>query len=309
MPAVSEYTVHKAVELDKVKSQQRTLIEGGDLLRTYYIAQAKYDGCNCVVIVPREGPVVIQSRTGEDVKSMDHVKAAYAAYPDIVPGVYLGEAWCPDATFPEISGWFRKQSTTENTARLQHAVFDYLTLEEWEAGRSELSYVERVVRMPESFGAIAQGAAPMWLAQSFGVLSCTFPGTTPQELCNKLVEAGGYDGAIFRDPDGEWVRGNGTDGNIVKVKAKYSFDLRVVGYEEGKGKHAGRIGTLVVEYNGKRQGAGTGLKDKERSIESFETEWLGQIVEVECLGVTEDGMLREPRMKGKRFDKVKADGE
>lgn len=303
---MSEYIVHKAVELSKVTKARRELISQGALYDTF-IAQAKYDGCNCVVIVPVEGPVIIQSRTGEDVKSMDHVKMAYANYPEIVPGVYLGEAWCPDATFPEISGWFRKQQTNENTARLQHAVFDYLTLEEWEAGHSDLGYVERVVRMPESFGRIPQGKAPLWLAQSFGVLKDTFPGTSPQALCNKLVDAGGYDGAIFREPYGKWDRGNGTNGEIIKVKAKYTFDLRVVGYEEGKGKHAGRIGTLVVSYKGQRQGAGTGLKDDERSIEDFEVNWLNKIVEIECLGVTEDGMLREPRLKGLRPDKLEAD--
>lgn len=305
---MSEYTVHKAVELSKCNKAAFNRISTG-LLYSTYISQAKYDGCNCVVIVPEEGPIVIQSRTGEDVKSMDHVKMAYCVFPGMVPGVYLGEAWVPDEKFPAISGMFRKQETNENTARLQHVVFDYLTLEEWEAGRSELGYTERVARLPEGMGSVPQGAAPLWLAQSFGVLQTTFPGTSPQDLCNKLVEAGGYDGAIFRDPEGTWTRGNGTTGEIIKVKALYSFDLRVVGYEDGKGKHAGRIGTLVVSYKGKRQGAGTGLKDNQRSIEDFEANWLNQIVEIECLGITEDGQLREPRMKGLRSDKIEADDE
>lgn len=306
---MAEYTVHKAVELDKVKTARRKEIIDGDELRTRYIAQAKYDGCNCVVIVPEEGPVTIESRTGETVLSMDHVRAAYASFPDIVPGVYLGEAWCPDATFPEISGWFRKRSTTEDTMRLQHVLFDYLTLIEWQAGESELTYEERVARLPEQFSAVPRQLAPIWLAETFGVIAENWGETTPQRVCNELVAAGGYDGAIFRDPDGKWTRGNGTGGEIIKVKAKFTFDLRVTGYEEGKGKHAGRIGTLVVSYKGKQQGAGTGLKDSERSIADFYDNWHGQIVEIECLGVTEDGMLREPRLKGIRHDKTEADDE
>lgn len=304
---MADYTIHKAVELDKVKKKRQAVLKEPGYLERNYIAQAKYDGCNMVAIKSM-GDVEFFSRTGERCTSVPHIAMAMLSFPGLPDGVYLGEAWAPDLDFPTISGLFRTKVANEETCRLQFAVFDYLTLDEWSATVSALGYVGRVARIPDTLGMVGQGQAPIWLAGSFGYLADTFPGTTAQDLCNKLVEVGGYDGAIFRDPQGVWkYNDNGSNGEIIKVKAKLSFDLRVVDYEEGKGKHAGKIGTLIVEFRGKRQGAGTGLKDDERNIHCFDMNWRNQIVEIECLGVTEDGQLREPRMKGVRMDKLEPD--
>ena len=122
------------------------------------------------------------------------------------------------------------------------------------------------------------------------------------------MAAGGSDGAIFRDPEGTWqADNNGASGEIIKVKPLISVSVEVTGYDEGKGKHAGRIGTLRGTHNGKEQGLGTGLKDAERVIANYHRDWHGQIVEVEALGYTEDGLLREPRFKGLRTDVLEPD--
>lgn len=312
-----DYIVHKAVEVSNTHKEVKALLSQPGYLEANYIAQPKYDGCNMVVVVQQHKDeknnewwwaLDAYSRTGEIVKSVDHILMAMELLPGLKAGVYLGEAWAPDLTFPEISGRFRKQKTTEETARLQFVIFDYLTDIEWINETSLLGYEERVARLPSALAQIKQCAAPVWLAGSFGKLAETWPNTPAQKVCNELVAAGGYDGLILRDPDGRWFKGvPGHTGEIIKVKAKQSFDLRVVGYELGEGKHEGKIGTLVVEFRGKRQGAGTGLKDKDRFIYNFHQQWLGKIVEVECLGVTPDGLLREPRLKGVRHDKLEPD--
>ena len=306
---MSNYIVHKAVELSKVNKQRQQILSQPMWLEENYIAQPKYDGCNTVVVLFPDGDVQIYSRTGEVVESMEHIALALRVFPNITAGVYLGEAWAPDLEFSDISGLFRRKTASEDTCRLQFAIFDFLTLDEWEAGFSNVAYVNRVARMPVELGAIPVGQAPIYLAGSFGYIAQTFPNTTRQKVCDELLKQGGYDGLILRDPLAYWSKGsNGTTGEIIKVKSKVSLDLRVVGFEEGKGKHAGKIGTLIVEMpNGTQMGAGTGLKDSERDRDSFARDWLGKIVEVEALGYTNSGLLREPRIKGIRHDKTEAD--
>ena len=309
---MAEYIVHKAVELSKVKAKRRAELSEPGYLEAHYIAQPKYDGCNMVVHIATSSSGVryanARSRTDEPVFSVDHINMALLLFPDLPDGTYLGECWAPDLEFHEISGLFRRQTPDEDTCRLQFAIFDYLTPEEWEAGASEVEYGNRVARIPPQLGLVPQARAPVWLAGSFGHIAETWTNTTAQDVCNKLVEAGGYDGLILRDPNGPWRKNDrGTGGEIIKIKRKLSFDLRVVGFEPGKGKHAGKIGSLIVEFRGQRMGAGTGLRDDERDVAQFENNWLGKIVEIEAMDYSADGLLREPRLKGIRLDKLEPD--
>lgn len=305
---MADCIVHKAVELKKVKAKQRAILAAPGYLEANYIAQPKYDGCNLTIIIPEQGDITALSRTGEVVKSVDHIIMALSSLPDVRAGVYLGEAWAPDLKFAEISGLFRTQRTDESTCRLQFAVFDFIDLHSYEAGVTTDCYLRRIAGLPETLSRVKQGNAPVWLAGSFGKLAESFPGNTAQHVANKLVEAGGYDGLILRDPTGEWIKGDsGTSGEIIKIKPLLRVSCKVTSWLPGKGKHEGKIGTLIVEYKGNGQGAGTGLKDSERLVENFDRDWLDKIVEIEALGETEDGLLREPRLIGVRTDVTEAD--
>ena len=303
--SADKYLVHKPVELDKVKKAKRP--SDHDLVN-YYIAQPKYDGCALVVFVHAirgddgKFSTNIRTRTGENVLSCYHIEEAIAAFPAITPGVYFGEAWQPGRTAAEISGDVRRHDAAEG---LQFVVYDFVTHEEFKQGHSDLGYEERIMRLPEPFFRIAQEGNPIWPATCEGTLADW--GLTPDEAAKQYVALGGYDGIILRDPRGKWKKGVGTDGEIIKVKTKLSYALRVVGWEPGKGKHAGKIGTLLVSFNGKTQGAGTGLKDSERLLEEYNDRWANKIVEIEAMGLTADGLLREPRLKGVRVDVMEPD--
>lgn len=294
--------IHKAVELSKV---QKKLQPSERELTHNYLCQPKYDGCNMVAhkFGASNELIGLTSRTGEKVHSAEHIKEALAQAPFLPMGTYLGEYWHPFLEQPEVSGKFRdtKQQHTEPF----FVIFDYLTHEEFDAGFSPLSYTERVARIPPLFFKIEEFKSPVFPAESQGYL--IDHEMTPMEAALAFSSSGKYDGIILRKPDGTWTRGSGTTGEIIKVKPLLSLDLRVVGFEPGRGKYEGMIGTLLVEYEGKTQGAGTGLKDSQRNIAEFEKLWLDRIVEIDCLGITADGYLREPRLKGVRFDKEEAD--
>jgi ATP-dependent DNA ligase len=281
---VAEYIIQKAVAPDKVKKAlQRTLAEYGQ----FYIAQPKWDGC-CAVLFTDE--VRGLSRTGEVYPSL--IPAATELREQMGPGyVLIGEAWWPGKDqFNLISGEFRRQEPSVN---LTVIVNDCLTAAEFAAGHSAVPYEERFARIPVSQG------------NRWGKAGHSRPGTygCPQALCNRYADEGGYDGLILRDPNGTWTAGRGTTGEIIKIKRVLSYDLRVLEVNTAIGGKTGRtVYKIVVDFDGKRLGVGSGIPHTEADVPK-----VGQIVEIEAMDYSSEGLLREPRFKGVRYDKLSPD--
>ncbi|WCA46222.1 DNA ligase [Caulobacter phage DCM] len=294
------YVVQKAVGPDKVVKPNRKTIE---YMAEHYEAQSKNDGCCAVVYLPGDGgygEVFVQSRTGEDCLSMK--AQAEELYRDFLEGGLLrdgglyviAEAWWPGKDqFSEISGAFRKKS--EQRPRLQFVVNDILTEEEFERGYSDQAYHARMGR--------AEGVQPS--VNSWLYTARYAPGTygDPRDLCAQYVDRGGYDGIILRDPNAGWKRGSGTEGGIIKLKRELSFDLRVKEVKVGVGEKTGRdVYSLVVGFDGRDLGVGSGLPHDLSQVPK-----VGDIVEVVAMDYSSDGLLREPRYKGIRHDKLAPD--
>lgn len=305
---MADYIVQKAVALDKVVKKRRLVLEQPDYLDQNFIGQAKYDGCHVVFVLTVAGEAdQVLSRTGERVRSMEWLlPAMHKLFADQVMAfggvTVLGEAWIPGVSFAEISGLFRQHATAP---ALGVRVFDVLTANEWATGQSTVPYLQRLQRVLRPL------YDPEWkiqAAETHFVPRTTGRGDTWQDWCNHLVAQGGYDGCILRDPEGGWKVGSGTTGEILKLKRVLSFDLKVIGMEEGQGKHAGRLGALVLDFQGKPLRVGTGFTDGERiSWWDYPEDIKGAIVEIEAMDFSEDGLLREPRFKGIRFDKAEGD--
>ena len=313
---MADYIVQKAVSLDKVKAARRKVLSQPGYLDSNYLGQRKYDGCSVVLKlgVAGEGDAAL-SRTGERVQSLEwmlpYLHRILARMVVQHGGIaLLAEAWSPDLDFSAISGNYRRHEPWLDPCI---KVFDLIPLDDFEAGHCPVTYMTRMSWILEALpdGARCSVGNPGLAELSFVNTHFT-PNTagyqTWQEYCDALVAKGGYDGLILRRPDGTWTRGSGTTGEILKLKRVLSFDLRCVGWEEGRGKHAGRVGALIVEFQGKHLRVGTGLSDQQRQ------DWWDnpnlihqQIVEVEAMDFSSDGLLREPRFKGIRFDKLEPD--
>jgi DNA ligase-1 len=93
----------------------------------------------------------------------------------------------------------------------------------------------------------------------------------------------------------------GRSHTLLKVKTFFDAEGRVVGHEEGKGKHKGRLGALVVEMdNGTRFNVGTGLSDKERQ----DPPAIGAIITYRYQELSKDGVPRFPSYVGLAIDKA-----
>lgn len=116
------------------------------------------------------------------------------------------------------------------------------------------------------------------------MLQLTDPSAAEINAALASALARGYEGLVMRGPD-RWL----------KVKPTETHDVEVLEVIPGKGKHTGRMGALMTPM-GK---VGTGFTDAERA----QPPAVGAIIEVECMGLTPNGMFRHPRFKRERFDK------
>lgn len=279
------YIIQKAVEIAKVKKKlQRTVEE----YSARYWAFRKYDGC-CAIL--KDGKTF--SRTGEEYRCLDQISRWLD---EAHPGhVFIGEAWWPGKDqFNLISGAFRRMQENDELLFMIHDIIPRL---DFDRGVCNTPFCDRQIDFGWLDG-LFNGRINMatgWGAGLYG---------NAQDKCNELVDEGGYDGLVLRDPNGTWSVGSGTTGEIIKIKRKLSFDLRVLEVNTVKGEKTGRdVYKLIVEFQGKRLGVGSGLPHDLADVPI-----VGSIVEVEAMDYSSDGLLREPRYKGIRFDKLAADG-
>ena len=298
----------KAVEYDKLPARFKKLYKFEDMQRLGYWLQRKYDGCFVKAVVNcATERCDLFSRTGEVVRSMDHVKPALIemqrhmrpssidhAWDNVT---FYGEAWYEGAEFPTISGDFRRQS---NSPRLQFVVND--AVKEWDR---EAPYTAR-------HAAIYMSGIPMHVptaetpkAPVFGALTYRAGAWSGNAaVFARLWQAqGGYDGAILRNPGTVYTPGLVKHGEIIKVKPLLSLDLKVHGIYTEQGEKTGRtVYTIEVIYNGVVTRVGSGMPHDRSDIPD-----IGRIAQIDCLGVTADGKLREPRFIAARYDKEEPD--
>jgi ATP-dependent DNA ligase len=117
------------------------------------------------------------------------------------------------------------------------------------------------------------------------------------DLCDEYLK-GGFEGAMLKDAESPYVFKRGK--NLLKVKKFMDADLKIVDFYEGKGKHKGRLGGIIVE--GKiddkkiKSKVGSGFNDTMREdiwrcklrSERYDekNEWLGAVVQVQYQDIT-----------------------
>jgi DNA ligase 1 len=111
------------------------------------------------------------------------------------------------------------------------------------------------------------------------------------------VEAQGGEGLMLRAPGSKYTAGRTTD--LLKVKRFKDAEARVVDFEDGKGRHKGRVGSLICELSdGTRFKIGTGLSDAERESPPS----VGTIVTFRYQELTDGGVPRFPAFVRVRRD-------
>lgn len=194
-----------------------------------------------------------------------------------------GELWGGRKQFQDTVSIVRRQDGGTHWKSIKYVVFDLPALEApFEARQAALADV-----------VTGAGGYLELLAQS----RCESLEHLREELAR--VEAMGGEGLMLRQPGSRYEIGRSS--TLLKVKSFFDGEARVVEHQAGAGRHAGRLGALLVELaDGKRFSVGTGLSDAER----HNPPPVGALITFRYQELSRAGIPRFPSYLGLCLDKA-----
>ena len=258
----------------------------------------KYDGVRVIAIV-QNGDATLYSRNGKLLENFPHINEALSKS-EFEGLVFDGEVMSEDFQ-TLMKQVHRKEGAQTEDSYL--AVFDMLTLDEFNAGWSGISAKERRIRLTTIrplFNYRIQLVAATLMDLD------TEQGQAEFKEMNKVALEEGYEGLMVKPTNAPYQckRSHAW----LKIKPFIEVTLEVVGVEEGTGKNEGMLGALVVAGNddGKdfHLNVGSGLTDDMRKdVWAVKDAVIGQLVEIRADAATQSQdaddvwSLRFPRFK------------
>ena len=307
---MADYIVHKAVEPTALSAKVYKALGKP----TDWVLSPKYDGCHVVFLFSCGEWVNTLSRTGESVKSMAHViRAIKDCYGDLIERgdwAICGEAWAPELEFNEISGLFRRQYPAPNLKFVPFDIVPWLPnlgfsgpeayIGEDITGPYDRLYFDRISDLARRVGHKTSVIIPKFSYLVGFTLESAL--TTAEVDARYYKQLGGYDGAVLAQANGRYIVGAGKGGEFIKCKPLISYTVTVTGAALDFGTKTGKnTAALKFMLDGKEQKVSTGLSQQQVE-EITAVGWDGYRIEVEAMGITVNGYLREPRFKGIRTD-------
>jgi len=244
--------------------------------------EPKLDGIRCFAVVEK-GEVQLFARSGKLFPNLDETICR-----DLVKlgnGCYDGELMGDDF----ISLMRQAYRKDADLSKVYFAVFDFLPLKEWKSQTTQMSCHARHEK----------------LLDKFTDNDINFNKITPVErvICDAIYEeiktlhdewvAEGYEGAMIKDLSAPYCFGRSY--SVMKLKAFHDVDLEIKGFTEGAGRHRGKLGAVVVDYNGVDVQVGSGFSDDLREqVWNDRESFTGRMIEIRYQEVTPDGSLRFP---------------
>lgn len=160
-----------------------------------------------------------------------------------------GELWMGRHSFDRLSGTVRRNVPVDAEWReVRYMIFDLPGA----AG----TFAERSTRLV----ALLESSTVEWLRP---VVQFRLADSAGLQAQLKRTVANGGEGLMLHRAQAHWQPGRSAD--LRKLKLVPDEDAKVVGHMDGKGKHAGRMGALLLETpEGKRFALGTGFTDAQR---------------------------------------------
>lgn len=189
-----------------------------------------------------------------------------------------GELWGGRGTFEKTVSIVKKQTPHDGwiNEKIQFAIFD-------------------VPQAPGNFSSRLEKARN-WFSSHPSRFAFVVPQKTITEtsqLKNELqrVEKLGGEGLIVRNPEAHYISGRSSD--ILKVKNYLDMEAVVIGHIPGRGRHQGRLGSLLVELPEDTSitfKIGSGLSDAERNNPPP----IGSIITFKYYGFYKSGLPKFP---------------
>ena len=258
----------------------------------------KYDGVRVIAIV-QNGSATLYSRNGKLLENFPHINEALSK-PEFEGLVFDGEVMSED--FQTLMRQVhRKEGAQTEDSYL--AVFDMLTLREFNEGYTPINAIDRRDRIEQLSGLFNYR---IQLVEATLMNLDLDEGQAQFQAMNKRALEEGYEGLMIK-PAHEGYKCKRSHAWL-KIKPFIEVTLKVVALEEGTGKNEGLLGALVVEGedDGKffHLNVGSGLTDENREqIWADQNNVIGQLVEIRADAATQSQdaddtwSLRFPRFK------------
>jgi DNA ligase-1 len=193
-----------------------------------------------------------------------------------------GELWLGRKKFQRAVSIVRRQDKSDQWKDIAFVVFDAPTVDKGFEDR--LQFVNECLRQDQPAHARAHPHA-----------QCQGLDHLRQELAR--LESLGAEGLMLREPASRYEGGRSR--TLLKVKTFHDAEARVLGHQEGAGRHKGRLGALLVEMaDGTTFAVGTGFSDAERDSPPA----LGSLITFRYQELSEGGVPRFPSYVGTRAE-------
>lgn len=259
--------------------------------RSEVAVEPKLDGIRCFAVV-ENGHTTIFARSGKLITNFDSTIGRELSL--LGDGCYDGEIMGQD--FIDLMRQaYRKEDV--DVSRTYLALFDFLPLSEWQSKQPRRSTRERYESLKSRLSSRTDLVSLRLVERHY------VPADMRQIMkLHDEFAAAGYEGAMIKDTSAAYKFGRGWE--VMKLKAFSDVDLPILSFIEGTGKHAGKLGSVIVNFNGVDVQVGSGWSDELReSMWSDPKSFIGRIIEVRYQEVTPDGSLRFPTFKCFRNDR------
>lgn len=242
----------------------------------------KLNGTRCAFVGDK-----CMTRQGKEYKGLDHIISdlqKLVGKNTFVDGELLyknKEGLSDSESFQKGTGI--AMSKDNDKSELKLVVFDMFPLDEFWDGRSNETYYNRKKHLLELKNKINELDT-----DNIEIVQMCYEGYDHSEIWKWLdyAEQHDWEGVILNlDTHYECKRTK----NLIKCKKFYTYDLEVVGIEEGIGRNKGTLGALIVKYKNNTVNVGSGFTDEERNYYwNNQDEIIGRIIEVKYKEITTD---------------------
>ena len=268
--------------------------------------EQKLDGVRVLAVITKT-TVNLYSRNGKPfdnfphiVESLEDIKNKFAKLFQSNPHGFVLDGEIIGESFQALMKQAQRKSDVQTTG-MTYSVFDLLPLVDFERGFWNAQQYKRLDLL-EEYRAVFESTDCVRIMDGIEVDLTTAEGhDIMRRYAEDAVEAG-FEGIMIKDLGAPYECRRSTF--WMKWKPTITVDLNIVGFEEGTGRNAGRLGAIICEGvdNDRRinVNVGSGLSDANRDeYWSARDQLLGDVIEVEADAVTQnqDGTysLRFPR--------------
>lgn len=247
-----------ADEKNKVKNEDKLISE-------------KFNGIRGICEVTNSIPV-FKSRQNQIIEGLKDLIADMTGVQD---GIYEGELIIKDRHKYKLRDVLQKTieivNSDDEDKKVDWILFDALTHEEFAEPETSRGYFQRKQELIEQQIETANIhiAPTLYIGKDDKVI---------YDLLDTIVARGGE--GLMANLDRPYKKDK--TNHILKVKKKYTSDLRIVGFEEGKstGKHKGTLGAFLLEYKGNIVKCGVMPDAVRHDVWANQDKYLGKIVEI-----------------------------